>query len=164
MKRIMLTLVPPVLGIFISTQGGLAVEEVHAERFDPSDSYSLVSLNPIQKSNELDVLNKNQDILNISKRDEAKRIVGELRLSKDDRDKFFKMLDSTSREDGINDIVNVALMNVGNNNASSSEPVDLHNEQVSSSYNDIAEIRENNDSPVELLEGPLESTTYNDDE
>ena len=160
----MLTLVPPVLGIFISTQGGLAVEEVHAERFDPSDSYSLVSLNPIQKSNELDVLNKNQDILNISKRDEAKRIVGELRLSKDDRDKFFKMLDSTSREDGINDIVNVALMNVGNNNATSSEPVDLRNEQVSSSYNDIAEIRENNDSPVELLEGPLESTTYNDDE
>ena len=164
MKRIMLTLVPPVLGIFISTQGGLAVEEVHAERFDPSDSYSLVSLNPIQKSNELDVLNKNQDILNISKRDEAKRIVGELRLSKDDRDKFFKMLDSTSREDGINDIVNVALMNVGNNNATSSESVDLRNEQVSSSYNDIAEIRENNDSPVELLEGPLESTTYNDDE
>lgn len=161
----MLTLVPPVLGIFISTQGGLAVEEVHAERFDPSDSYSLVSLNPIQKSNELDVLNKNQDILNISKRDEAKRIVGELRLSKDDRDKFFKMLDSTSREDGINDIVNVALMNVGNNKSASSEPIDLHNEQDQvPSYNDIAKIRENNDSPVELLEGPLESTTYNDDE
>lgn len=109
MKKFLLTAVPPILGIIISTQGGLIVNEVHAEKFDPSDTYVVEILDPIKTHNRLNILNKNQTILNINKKDKAVDIIKKLNLQSVDKDKYVKMLDTAINEYEINNIVESAL-------------------------------------------------------